>query len=61
MDLANIPVKHKVFGEGSICECDESTVSVSFGSGIKKFIFPDAFRNHLILTDAKGKNMLMEF
>lgn len=55
MDLSDIPVLHKVFGKGSICECDEDTVSVSFGSGIKKFIFPDAFRNHLILTDIKGK------
>ena len=55
MELANKNVRHKVFGEGTICELDGNVISVRFASGVKKFIFPDAFKGFLILNDEKSK------
>lgn len=51
MDLMNRTVRHELFGEGTIVQWDDAVVSVQFGSTEKKFVFPDAFREHLILTD----------
>lgn len=56
MNLVNKPVEHEVYGEGTICAYDENVVSVRFGSGVKRFVFPDAFRNYLVLTDKKSRN-----
>lgn len=55
MDLAKQAVQHKVFGKGEILEGNSNSVTVKFGSEVKKFIFPDAFRNHLSLTDTRSK------
>ncbi len=55
MTLINSSVRHKVFGEGKIYELDETTVSIQFGLDVKKFIFPDAFREHLIITEKESK------
>lgn len=61
MDLLNMQVKHKSFGEGKIVEQGESILEVCFESGRKKFVFPDAFGTFLIPTDqgeaALVKNM----
>jgi hypothetical protein len=55
MDLAKQTVRHKIFGKGEILEENKNLITVQVGSGIKKFIFPDAFRGHLILTDAQSE------
>lgn len=51
MDLINKSVRHKIFGKGTICELNGNTVSAQFDSGIKKFVFPDVFRKHLMLNE----------
>ena len=58
MNLVNLTVKHKTFGKGAICNCSEKVVSVQFSSEIKSFIFPDAFRNHLVMADKKGSQFI---
>lgn len=55
MDLVDRAVQHKVFGDGTICECQENVISVQFESGVKRFIFPDAFRKHLVMREEKGR------
>ncbi len=55
MDIINKTVRHKTFGEGEICDFRDNIISVRFGAAQTKFIFPDAFRDHLILTEKKSK------
>lgn len=53
MNLENMQVMHKSFGEGSIVEHDGSYVEVCFQSGNRRFIYPDAFGTFLKLVDPK--------
>ncbi|MGI6578541.1 MAG: hypothetical protein ACOX1Q_11160 [Eubacteriales bacterium] len=55
MDLVNKYVQHKVFGRGTICELSEEIISVEFKSGVKKFVYPDAFRGFLVMTEKKSR------
>lgn len=48
MNLDNEIVIHKVFWEGSILQLTGDRLTVSFISGEKKFIFPDAFNGFLM-------------
>lgn len=56
MDIVNKTVQHKTFGKGKICGLKDNTVSVQFGQAVKKFIFPDAFREYLFLNEKQSKN-----
>lgn len=56
MELTNKNVRHRYFGKGTICELEDSVLSVRFASGVKKFIYPDAFRTFLVPDDEKCKN-----
>lgn len=47
MDLINLMVKHKVFGEGIIISHENSYITVKFQQGEKKFIFPNVFDGYL--------------
>ena len=51
MNLINEAVTHKVFGEGSIVEHEESIITIEFNKDIKKFVYPDAFGKFITLTD----------
>jgi len=53
VELLNQPVKHEVFGEGSVVELTDSYIEVDFPDGKKKFVFPDALGEHLFLQDEK--------
>ncbi len=55
MDIINKPVLHKTYGEGKICEVTDQVVTVHFADTEKRFVFPDAFREHLILSDAGSR------
>lgn len=54
MDLISKQVLHKIFGKGSIIDCNDSYVEVQFKSGIKEFVYPDAFEKYLTLVDKKA-------
>lgn len=47
MDLINIKVRHKVFGEGIIVANKNSYITVRFQDDEKKFIYPNAFDGYL--------------
>lgn len=54
MDINNQAVKHKTFGSGVVIELTTKIITVCFSEGEKKFVYPDAFREYLVL---KNKNM----
>lgn len=53
MNLLNEQVKHEMFGKGSVVEYTDSYIEVDFPDGKKRFVFPDAFGEHLILENSK--------
>lgn len=45
-------VSHRVFGDGQIVEMGEELITVQFTEhGEKQFMYPDAFKSHLELSD----------
>ena len=52
MDLTKLKVAHKVFGEGVIVSYENPYITVSFSKGDKKFKYPMAFDEHLIMKDS---------
>lgn len=58
MDLANKQVKHKSFGNGKVIKYNDSYIEIQFTAGNKTFVFPDAFKKHLMLNDEKTRNMI---
>lgn len=60
MKLVNQHVRHESFGQGQIVKQTETYIEVSFPSGKKKFIYPDAFGSFLILEDEKTADLVDE-
>ncbi|NMB35245.1 MAG: malate synthase [Firmicutes bacterium] len=58
MNLCSKQVTHKIFGEGRIVQHDDLYVQVEFPSGIKKFVFPDAFGSFLTLSDQNAADLV---
>lgn len=52
MNLIDKKVEHKQFGTGVISHQSEDKITVQFDAGEKKFIYPMAFDQFLILEDA---------
>ena len=59
MQLIGQTVLHRMFGEGSVTEQTEATVTVAFPQGEKNFIYPDAFRDFLELRDRDVQQELL--
>ena len=53
MNINGHAIRHKTFGSGVITAFTESIITISFSEGEKKFIYPDAFKEHLVLKDKK--------
>lgn len=53
MDLINMKVSHKVFGDGIIIDKEDSYLTVKFYIGEKKFRYPNAFDGYLSTEDAE--------
>ena len=60
MDLMNIKVRHKVFGDGIIVGKENSYIRVKFSSGERRFIYPNAFDRYLIAEDAEVANNIKQ-
>lgn len=58
LDLINKQVTHEIFGRGNVVNCDESYIKINFESGSKRFIFPDAFKKFLTLSDERAANII---
>lgn len=55
MQIVGQRVEHKAFGQGTITNCSDNMVTVSFARGDKKFIYPDAFFNFLMLKNKSAQ------
>lgn len=51
MNLIDKEVTHKVFGEGSIVDQDDSFITIKFDDNLKKFVYPDVFGTFIKLHD----------
>lgn len=60
MNLIKKQVKHKTYGLGNVVDLSNSFIEIQFDSGLKKFIFPDAFGTYLFLTDKKLAHFVNE-
>jgi hypothetical protein len=55
MQLEGKSICHVKFGEGIIKEAEGKYITVLFQQGEKKFLYPDAFTNFLIMLDKKAQ------
>lgn len=51
MNLENLRVKHKSFGEGVVSSNSGKYITVKFASAEKVFVYPDIFEKFLTLED----------
>ena len=58
MNLVNKEVTHKRFGKGSIVKHNDSIIEIHFATENKKFVYPDAFGEHLKLHDESAAHTL---
>ncbi len=58
MDIVNKVVRHDTYGKGKICEVKDDIITIQFDSTEKSFIYPDAFKEHLFLTEKKSKQYI---
>ena len=56
MNMQNKTVFHRKFGKGIIVELNQNKLYVQFDAGKKIFVYPDAFRQFLVLTENDSKN-----
>lgn len=55
MQLIGQPIKLVTFGKGVVTDWNGKVITVCFSAGEKKFIYPDAFSNFLILKNADAQ------
>lgn len=60
MDLMNIKVRHKVFGDGITVAKENSYITVKFCNEEKKFIYPNAFDGYLTAEDIDIANNIKQ-
>ncbi len=60
MNINNIIVSHKVFGEGKVTEFDGKYASVVFENRTCKFVYPDAFEKFIKAKDEKIQGLIDE-
>jgi len=60
VNLINEEITHKVFGNGSIVDHNESVITVDFNDGIKKFVYPDAFGKFIKLNNRNTAKTLQK-
>lgn len=58
MQLIGQPIKHVTFGKGVVTGWNGNVITVCFSAGEKKFIYPDAFSNFLILKNANAQKKI---
>lgn len=60
MNLINMKVSHKIFGDGIIITREDSYITVKFSNDEKKFIYPNAFDGYLTTVDRDLNNKIKE-
>ena len=56
MNIQNQTVFHRKFGKGIIVDLKQNKLAVQFDEGKKIFVYPDAFRQFLVLMEKDSKN-----
>ena len=51
MNIENLEVKHKAFGNGVVCAVQGKYMTVKFDTCEKVFVYPDIFEKFLTLSD----------
>ena len=59
MQLENLAVKHKVFGDGVVLSHKDKYMTVRFATAEKIFVYPDAFEKFLTLSDGTISEEIM--
>lgn len=60
VDLLNMKVRHKIFGEGSVVNVSNNVLTVRFANKESKFNFPSAFEKFLVAEDASIQDQIVE-
>lgn len=60
VDLLNLRVRHKVFGEGIVTNISNDCLTVKFASKELKFIYPGAFEKFLVADKVSVQAEIME-
>ena len=60
MNLINMKVSHKIFGDGIIIAREDSYITVKFSNDEKKFIYPNAFDGYLSTENTEFNNKVKE-
>ena len=64
MQLIGETIHHEQFGKGVVTACDHNIITINFPTGIKRFVYPDAFQAFLIPKDGETReeinDMLVE-
>lgn len=58
MNLVNEEITHEVFGKGQIVEHEGSIVTIKFDTDTKRFVYPDALGQFIILKDEETAKSL---
>ena len=58
--MADLAVRHRVYGAGVIVNQTENKICVRFDAGEKSFVYPDAFAIHLSYADETMQSALEE-
>lgn len=60
MKLIGQPISHPKFGKGVVSEATEQTITIAFQNQEKKFLFPDAFEDFLVLRNQEEQHEIKE-
>lgn len=60
VDLLNIKVKHKAFGQGVITEVSGNYLTIKFAAKESKFLYPDSFEKFIVADDASVQASIMD-
>ena len=55
MQLIGETIQHVQFGKGVVTACDHNIITIDFPTGVKRFLYPDAFEGYLVPKETETK------
>lgn len=59
MNLLNLKVKHKVFGNGVVTGISDNLMTIQFASKVSNFVYPDAFETFIVAEDTSVQSEIL--
>lgn len=59
MNLLNLKVKHKVFGNGVVTGISDNLLTIQFASKVSNFVYPDAFETFIVVEDTSVQSEIL--